>query len=385
MLSRTRHATAIQGLLDAFPVVGVLGPRQAGKSTLARELAAGASEAHVFDLEDPADAHALREPGLVLRDLRGLIVLDEIHHAPGIFPLLRVLADRAGRPARILVLGSASPELLRQGAESLAGRIAWYEMGGFALDELPDPGALHLRGGLPPSVLASSDATSATWREHYVRNLVARDLPALGLTLAPPAARRFWTMLAHVHGRVLNVSDLARTFGIGDHAARRHVDLLDHALLLRTLQPWHVNVSKRQVRSPKVYIADSGVLHTLLGLQDARAVESYPDAGSSWEGFALAQVVERLGVPREQCWFWGTHSGAELDLYVEIGGRRLGFEFKRTEKPTTTKAMHVAIQDLQLDRLCLVHAGPRSAPLAPKIDGIALSRLWADLSADGAA
>lgn len=383
MISRTRHSNAIQSLLRAFPVVGILGPRQAGKSTLAHRIAAEAGESHFFDLEDPATAEALAEPGLTLRSRRGLIVLDEIHHAPKVFPLLRVLADRPGIPARFLVLGSASPELLRQGAESLAGRIAWYELDGFALDEVADPPLLHRRGGLPPSVLAPDDAAAAIWREQYVRSLLARDLPQLGLDLPPPSARRFWMMLAHIHGRVLNVSELARAFGIGDHAARRTLDLFEHALLVRTVQPWHVNVAKRQVKSPKVYIADTGILHTLLGLETRDAVESHPGVGSSWEGFALAQVAARLGVPRERCWFWGTHGGAELDLYVEIGGRKLGFEFKRTERPSTTRSMHVAMADLRLDRLVVVHAGALSFPLATGIDAIALERIWTDLDPEG--
>ncbi len=337
----------------------------------------------VFDLEDPAVMAAFAEPGLALRSRTGLVVLDEIQHAPGLFPLLRVLADRPARPARFLLLGSASPELLQQGAESLAGRIAWYELEGFALDELADPGLLHVRGGLPPSALAHDDAAGALWRDQYLRNLLARDLPQLGLKLPPPSARRFWTMLAHTHGRVLNVSELARAFGIGDHAVRRVLDLFEHALLIRTLQPWFVNAAKRQVKSPKVYVADTGVLHSLLGLDTRDAVESHPGVGSSWEGFALSQVAARLGVPRDRCWFWGTQAGAELDLYVEMGGRRLGFEFKRTERPSTTKSMHVALADLRLDRLVVVHAGLLSYPLAERIDAIALSRLWTDLDAGG--
>lgn len=375
-MDRPRHLAAINGLLTTFPVVGLLGPRQAGKSTLARMILSSGQASHFFDLEDPADAMLLAEPGLALRGLRGLVVIDEVQHAPGLFSLLRVLADRPGRPATFLLLGSASPDLLRQGAESLAGRIAWYELNGFALDEVADAARLHVRGGLPPSVLAPDDARSAQWREHYLRNLLARDLPAIGLDLAPPSARRFWTMLAHAHGRVLNVSDLSRSFGVSDHRVRAFVDLLDHALLLRVLAPWHVNIGKRQVKAPKVYIADSGVLHALLGLGDARAVESHPGLGASWEGFALGQVIERLGVPRDQCWFWGTHGGAELDLYVDVAGTKLGFEFKRSESPRTTKSMHVAIADLTLDKLFVVHAGSRSYPLADRIHALSITSLW---------
>jgi predicted AAA+ superfamily ATPase len=376
MLLRARHAQAVQSLLADYPVVGLIGPRQAGKSTLARALAASAPEAHVFDLEDPADAAALAEAGLVLRSLTGLVVIDEIQHQPGLFSLLRVLADRPDRPATFLVLGSASPNLMRQSADSLAGRIAWHELAGLALDELADATALHVRGGLPPSTLARTDAAADHWRQQYVRALIERDLPLLGLPLAPPAARRFWTMLAHLHGGVLNASELGRAFGASDHAVRRYLDVLTQAMLVRQLQPWHANVGKRQVRAPKVYVADSGLLHTLLGLPNRRAVLANPRLGASWEGFALAQVVARLGVAREQCWFWGTHGGAELDLYVEHGGQKLGFAFKRTETPATSRSMHVALADLDLDRLYVVHAGTRSFDMAERLSAVAIGELW---------
>jgi predicted AAA+ superfamily ATPase len=247
-----------------------------------------------------------------------------------------------------------------------------------------DADRLHLRGGLPRSALAASDAAAASWREQYIRSLLSSDLPALGLKLPPPAARRLWTMLAHAHGRVLNASDLSRSFGMSDHAVRANIDLLESALLVRVLQPWHANVSKRQVKAPKVYIADSGVLHGLLGRATAAALGSHPSLGASWEGFALSQVAQRLSIPRDQRWFWGTHGGAELDLCIETGGRRVGFECTRTEAPSTTRSMHVAIADLGLDELVAVHAGSRTYPVADRILALALSRLGHDLSATGA-
>ncbi len=378
MYTRPRHAAAIHALLEEFPVVGLIGARQVGKSTLARTIADAYASSHVFDLEDPADAAALAAPGS-LRDTRGLVVLDEIHHAPNLFGILRFLADRPGRPARFLILGSASPVLLRQASESLAGRIAWYELEGLALDEVDDLTALHMRGGLPASLGARTDAASGRWREQYVRNLVERDLRDLGLPLAPPDARRLWTMLAHSHGTTLNASELGRSFGASDHAVRRHVDLLSHALLIRPLLPWHASISKRQVRAPKLYIADPGVLHTLLGLPDRRAVESHPIVGRSWEGFAIAQVCQRLEVEAERRYFWGTHAGAELDLLVEVDGRRLGFEIKWTEAPGPTKSMRIALADLELDHLYVVHRGTRTFPIDDDITALALARVWSDL------
>ncbi len=378
-MQRTRHVHALSELIAAFPVVGIVGPRQVGKSTIARQLAASAAASTWFDLEDDADLARLAEPRLALGDLRGLVVIDEIQHRPDLFPMLRVLADRPGRPATFVVLGSAAPALLRQGAESLAGRIAWYTLTLVGLDELPEPRRLHVRGGLPPSVLADNDGAAATWLSHYVVNLTERDLQRFGIDLAPVAARRFWTMLAHLHGGLLNVAELSRSFGIREPEVRRHLDVLTGALLVRQLQPWHENVGKRLVRSPKVYIADTGVLHALLGLRDPVQVESHPKLGLSWEWFALQQVVERLGVRLDDVAFWATHGGAELDLFVPFAGKRLGFEFKRTSAPERTKSMHIAMQDLQLDRLYVVHAGTASFPMAPNVDALAIGDVWTEL------
>ena len=286
-------------------MVTLLGARQVGKTTLARRLAnAYRHPVAWFDLEDPVDLARLEDPGLELRPLRGLVILDEIHRLPGIFRLLRVLADRPGPPARFLVLGSASTDLLRQTSESLAGRVAFHELDGFDLTEVDDPQRLWLRGGFPRSYRARSGAASRRWRDGFVRTLLARDLPGFGSTIPSTTLRRFWTMLAHCHGQVWNGAEFGRAFGVAHTTVRRYLDLLTSVLVVRQLQPWFENIGKRQVRSPKVYIADSGILHALLGLTDRTDVLSHPKVGASWEGFAIQQVVQLLRAPPEQCFHW---------------------------------------------------------------------------------
>ncbi len=378
-MDRPRHLQALSTLARQFPVVGLLGPRQVGKSTLARALAASWPEATSFDLEHDPDLARLADPHLALSGLRGLVVIDEVQHRPDLFRALRVLADRPGRPATFLVLGSAGPALLRQGAESLAGRVAWHELRAVGLDEVHEPGTPEFRGGLPPSTLAASDSEAITWLEQYIRNLSERDLPQLGIDLAPVAARRFLTMLAHVHGGILNVADLARSLGTREAAVRRHLDVLEGAMLVRRVVPWHESVGKRLVKSPKLYVADNGMLHALLGLRSGEALLGYPRLGASWESFALAQVLERWSLGWHEVAFWATHGGAELDLLVPRGTKRIGFEFKRTAAPTRTRSMEVALADLGLDRLFVVHAGPDSFPLAERVQAIAIGRLWSDL------
>lgn len=366
-------------MLDQFPVVGLAGARQVGKSTLASALAD--PEATVFDLERPSDRAALEEAELVLEPLRGLVVLDEIQRAPELFPLLRVLADRPGAPARFLVLGSASPDLLRQGSETLAGRIAWHVLPGLALDEVGAASfdRLWVRGGFPRSFLARDDAASADWRREFVRTFLERDLPQLGFGTPATTLGRFWSMLAHWHGQTWNGAELARSFGVSGHTVRRYLDLLEQALVVRVLPPWHANLSKRQVRSPKVYLADSGLLHTLLDIDTAEALVRHPKVGASWEGFLVGQVAERLGARPEQLYTWATHGGAELDLLVRSGSSLRGFELKRTTTPRVTPSMRIALDDLGLDELVVVHAGSRSFPLGERIRAVAAARLLDDL------
>ncbi|HZF11998.1 MAG TPA: ATP-binding protein [Thermoanaerobaculia bacterium] len=385
-IQRSRHLDALEGLLERFPVVGILGARQVGKTTLARELAARRPDPTTFfDLEDPADLARLGEPMLALRDLRGLVVIDEVQRRPDLYPVLRVLADRPERPARFLVLGSASPERLRQTSESLAGRIFYHELGGFALDEVGAEARdrLWLRGGFPSSFLAESDATSAEWRRGFVRTFLERDLPQLGVAIAPDLLRRFWTMIAHYHGQVWNGAELARSLGVSQPTVRRYLDLLTSALVLRQLQPWFENLGKRQVKSPKVYIADSGLLHTLLNLETREDLEGHPKVGASWEGFALCEVLVRLGARPAESFFWATHAGAELDLLVVRGNRRLGFEFKLTDAPRLTPSMRTALEDLKLDRIDVVHAGEHTFPLGERVRAVGLGRVGEDVEALG--
>lgn len=382
LIERKRHREELEGLLERHPVVGILGARQTGKTTLARQLAARYDGSiSFFDLEDPTDQARLAEPMLALRDLRGLIVIDEVQRRPELFPVLRVLADRLERTARFLVLGSASPELLQQTSESLAGRIFYHELGGFDLDEVGVGSyqQLWLRGGFPRSFLTETDGASAEWRRGFVRTFLERDLPGLGIQVPPETIRRFWTMIAHYHGQMWNGSELARAFGVSGMTVRRYLDMLTSALVLRQLPPWFENLGKRQVKSPKVYVADSGLLHTLLGLGSREDVEGHPKVGASWEGFVLREVVERLGARPEEVFFWATHAGAELDLLIVRGRRRLGFELKRTAAPRMTPSIRTARDDLQLESVDVVYPGEHTFPLAERVRALALTRLYEDL------
>lgn len=380
-IPRKHHLTRVRLLLDEFPVVALLGARQVGKTTLARQLAAAYTDPVAwFDLEDPADLARLDDPGLELRPLHGLVVLDEIHRLPGIFPLLRVLADRPGLPARFLVLGSASTDLLRQTSESLAGRVAFHHLDGFDLTEVGDLERLWLRGGFPRSYLAASGTASRRWRDGFIQTLLARDLPDLGSTIPQPTLRRFWTMLAHWHGQVWNGAEFGRAFGVSHTTVRRYLDLLTSVFVVRQLQPWFENIRKRQVRSPKVYIADSGILHAHLGLTSRTDVVSHPKVGASWEGFVIEQIVHLLRAPPEQCFHWSTHTGAQLDLLVLDGARRLGFDVKRAEAPRMTRSMRSAMETLNLDSLDVVHAGTQRYRLAPGVRALPARELEAEVN-----
>ena len=363
-----------------FPVVALLGARQVGKSTLARQLAASRrGRTTWFDLENPVDLARLADPGLELRPLRGLVVLDEIHRLPEVFPLLRVLADRPRTPARFLVLGSASPDLLRQSSETLVGRVAFHELVGFGLREVDDLERLWLRGGFPLSYLAGSAPASRRWRDGYIRTFLERDVPDLGGSIPSTTLRRFWTMLAHWHGQLWNGAEFGRAFGVAHTTVRRYLDLLTSVFGVRQLQPWYENISKRQVRSPKVYIGDSGVLHALLGLTTREDIVSHPKVGASWEGFAIEEIIHLLAAQPDQCFHWSTHSGAELDLLVVVGNRRYGFEVKRTEAPMLTPSMRSALETLKLDRLDVVHAGSDRYAIAPRVRALPAAQLVSEL------
>lgn len=382
MIERRRHLRLLADLLTRYPIVAILGTRQVGKTTLARQFVARLdTPATVFDLENPIDLGRLDDPMLALQHLKGLVVLDEIQRRPGLFPVLRVLADRPHSRARFLVLGSASATLLKQSSESLAGRIHYHNLSGFTLDEV-GPNAtekLWRRGGFPPAFLAASEPASVEWRRDFVRTFLERDLPLLGVRVPAITLHRFWNMLAHYHAQVWNGAELARAFGVSGPTVRNYQDTLTEALVLRQLPPWYENLGKRQVKAPKVYIADSGLLHTLLNLPTQADLEGHPKVGASWEGFALGEVITRLGAQPEECFFWATHAGAELDLLVVRGTRRLGFEFKRTVSPHLTRSMRLALADLSLTRLDVVHAGDRTFPLSDTVRGLALERLLDDL------
>lgn len=374
MIPRSELLRCIRSALREAPVVALLGPRQCGKTTVARALA-GADTTSLFDLEDPVDRARLARPGLVLEGLRGLVVIDEFQRRPELFEILRVLADRPRRPARFLVLGSAAPELVRGISESLAGRVRFVDMGGFDLRETgPERAlALWLRGGFPRSYLARGEGRSLSWRQDFIRTFLERDIPQLGISIPAVSLRRFWTMVAHVHGRVWNAADFARSLGASEPTARRYLDILTGAYVLRQIPPWFQNIAKRQVKAPKVYIRDSGLLHALLGLRTRRDLWGHPLLGHSWEGFACEQVIALLR-PAE-FYFWATHAGAELDLLALWQGRRLGFEMKCSDAPTLTRSMAIARHDLGLDRLFVIYPGDRSYPLAEGVRVVAICDL----------
>jgi predicted AAA+ superfamily ATPase len=382
VLKRERELRTLRDLIRRNPVVAIVGARQVGKTTLARAFAKEhGGPAAFFDLENPADQARLADPLLALQAAKGLVVIDEIQRQPNLFPVLRVLADRPRRPARFLVLGSAGPDLLRQGSETLAGRIAYHELAGFSLEEVgvANLRTLWLRGGFPRSYLAQTLRESDDWRRQFIRTFLEKDLPQLGITIGATTLRRFWTMLAHYHGQTWNSSEFARSFGVADTTIRHYLDVLTSALVLRQLPPWFENISKRQVKAPKVYVSDSGLLHRLLQIRAFEDLESHPKVGASWEGLVLEETVRRLGAQPEEVFYWATHGGAELDLLVVRGSRRLGLEFKRTTAPSLTPSMRSALTDLRLTRLDVIHAGDKTFPLAANVRAVAVTRLLTDL------
>jgi len=383
MINRPREIKLLLKYLKSYPVVGILGARQVGKTTLALLLQKHIkSEYHYYDLENPEDAAKFYDPMLLLKFLKGIVVIDEIQRLPGLFQVLRVLADRKNIRTRFLVLGSASPELLRQSSESLAGRIAYHELKGFSMEEagVSNHEKLWLRGGFPKAYLSSSLAKSQEWRQNFIKTFLERDLPQLGVKIQSATLRRFWTMLAHYHGQVWNASEFGRSFGVADTTVRNYLDLFTAALVMRQLQPWHENIQKRQVKSPKVYFVDSGLLHAILNLRTQSDLLSHPKVGASWEGFVIEQIRHHLGAEVEECYFWATHAGAELDLLVVRGKKRLGFEIKRTSSPKVTPSMRSALKDLNLHRLDVIHAGDATFPLERNIRAVSIQHLIENIS-----
>ena len=360
--------------LARAPVAAVLGPRQSGKTTLARAYSAG-RPATFFDLDSPQDRGKLRNPELLLGSMEGLVVLDEVQNLPELFPVLRVLADRDPNPAQFLILGSASPDLVRAASESLAGRVAFVELSGFDLREAGRENwmPLWVRGGFPRSYLAADEALSFAWREDFIRTFLERDIPQLGIRIAPAALRRFWTMLAHSHGQIWNASEIGRSLGVSDQTVRGYLDILTGTFMVRQLQPWFENTGKRQVKSPKVYFRDTGMLHSLFGLPDFLALSGHPKYGASWEGFVIEQVARILAPP--ELYFWGTHEGAELDLLFFKGGLRYGIEIKASEAPRITPSMRRMPDELDLTHLWVVYPGRDSYPVEERISVLSIGEL----------
>lgn len=380
-IDRKTLQAQVRRALGRSRAVVLAGPRQSGKSTLAASLVPRGG-VRWFDLEDPVDQQRLLQPMTALTSLAGAtgsdvgpIVIDEVQLAPGLFPVLRVLIDRCEANGQFLLLGSASPALLRQSGESLLGRVEVIEVGGFDIAEV---GAtlqteLWLRGGYPRAFLAASDADSVAWRVQAIQRHVETDLPQFGINVAAPAMLRFWRMLAHFHGQVWNAADPARSLAVSEPTVRRHLDVLTQTFMLRQLQPWHQNLGKRQVKAPKLYFRDTGLLHALMGVHTLDALLAHPRSGASWEGFALEQVL-RVAAP-DEAYFWATHNGAELDLLLFKTGRRIGVEFKRADAPPFTPSMRIALRDLKLDHLYVVYPGERRYALAEQVDVVPLAAL----------
>jgi len=370
LIDRKTDRAKLAKLMYLFPVTAILGTRQCGKTTLARTLTADA----YFDLENPQDLARLEQPQLAMEDLTGLIVIDEIQRLPELFPLLRYLVDQ-GKNRKFVILGSASRDLIRQSSESLAGRIAYFSLGGFRHTDI-DPQALKAlwwRGGLPRSFLAASDEDSLLWRNQYITTFLERDIPQLGITIPARTLRRFWTMLSHYHGQILNYAELGRSFGISDMTVRRYCDILEGTFMVRILQPWSVNIGKRLVKRPKLYLRDSGLFHALLNLETPEQLQVSPRLGGSWEGFALECICRTLDREDSELYFWHTHSGAELDLLWQAGGKSWGVEFKYEDAPRLTRSMKASVEDLSLERLWVVYPGKAAYRLAEKIQVIPLA------------
>jgi uncharacterized protein len=376
MIDRSADRQAIRSALKRSRIVALLGPRQCGKTTLAREFVA-ADSLNYFDLEDPASLARLSQPDLALRPLRGLVVVDEVQRHPELFPLLRVLADRRPLPARFLILGGASPELLRQSSETLAGRIEAVPLEGLRLLDLASGAQSRhwIRGGFPLAYTARSEVDSVAWRRQFVQTFLERDLPQLGVQIPAAALNRFWHMVAHYHGQIWNAAELARSLAVNESTVRRYLDLLTGVFMVRQLQPWFENLGKRQVKAPKVYIRDSGLLHTLLNISTARDLALHPKVGASWEGYAIEEVIKALRP--DASYYWATHGGAEIDLLLFKGGRRIGIECKRTDAPTLTPSMRIALEDLKLSELKVVYPGDRRYRLAPKVEVVPLRQMLA--------
>lgn len=386
MLERRDLITKVTDFLGQFPIVGLLGPRQVGKTTISRWVADLARQqnqsVHTFDLEDPADLERLSNAKLNLQDLSGLIIIDEIQRRPELFPVLRVLADRTPLRSRFLILGSASQELIRQSTESLAGRIGYIDVTPFGMGEIEslDWRQLWVRGGYPRSFLARNDAESQEWREQYIRTFLERDIPQLGLSVPAPVLRRFWMMIAHFHGQNINYSEISRSMDVSDATVRRYCDILAGTFMVRRLQPWFENIAKRQVKAPKIYIRDSGLFHSLIGTVNKSQLDAHPKLGASWEGFAQEEILKACRLREQDAFFWAVHQQGEIDLLFFRGGKKYGVEFKYTDAPKMTKSMRLAKELLKLDKLYLVYPGENAFNLDEDVHALGLLHAIKELS-----
>jgi predicted AAA+ superfamily ATPase len=375
MLARDSYTKQIIESLEIFPICALLGARQVGKTTIAQSLKDKYKEVHHFDLEDPTDLAAFESPKLVLNGLKGLVIIDEVQRKPNLFPYLRTLVD-TNKDIRLLILGSASRELIHQSSETLAGRIYYIHVSPFKLSETQDKNIdiLWSRGGYPRSYLAASEEASNMWRKAYISTFLERDMLQLGFDISPQTMRRVWTMLAHYHANIMNYSEFSRSLSISDKTIKYYIDILDGTFMVRVLKPWFANISKRQVKAPKIYIRDSGILHSLLGIHTSE-LRTHPKAGASFEGFAIEEIIHYMKADAEDCYYWRTQAGSELDLLICKNGKKYGFEFKYTDSPTVTKSMYSAIEDLELDSLDVIVPGGKSFKLKENINVIGIESL----------
>lgn len=372
IIKRDADAQGIESLIKTFPVTAIIGPRQCGKTFLAKHT----KHAAYFDLESPRDFTRLENPQMSLEDIEGLIVIDEVQRNPALLPIIRYLVDN-NKKQKYLLLGSASPDLMKKSSESLAGRIGYYNLGGFSIMDIKNDEIekLWIRGGFPLSFLSKNDLESGVWRDNYILTFLERDIPQLGINIPSNTLRKFWTMISHYHGQIINYSEIGMSFGISDMTVRRYIDILEKTFMIRTVQPWYVNIGKRLVKRPKIYLRDSGILHSLLSIGTTADLFTHNKLGASWEGFAFENVARSIGKRGEELYFWSTHTGAEVDLFWQKNGKNWAIEFKYADAPKITRSMQIALDDLMLSHMWIIYPGKEDYKLSPKITVRALRNI----------